>query len=73
MSHARSNCSWVGEYTSFKIADLVGVQRPLAVVAEHPGPLAELPEAVELADLQEGPSMTCSPLARPAIRIFENT
>ena len=35
--------------------DLVGGEGPLAVVAEHPGALGELAEAVQLPDLEEGP------------------
>ena len=54
--------------------DLVGVQRPLAVVAEDLRALAELAEALGArGPSRNGPSITCSPLARPAMRIFTNT
>ena len=53
MSNARSNCSCVGVNTSLMTDDLIGVQRPLAVVAEDAGAHRVVAQRVELADLEE--------------------
>ena len=55
MSQARSNCSCVGREHLVEDRDLVGVQRPLAVVAERAGALAVVAEAVGVADVEVGP------------------
>ena len=51
MSHALSNCSWLDAEDLVQDRDLVGVQRPLAVVAEDLAALAELAEALGVAHL----------------------
>ena len=72
--HALSNCSCVRENTSLRIVDLVGVQRPLAVEAEDLRAGGVVAEALRSrAPSRTGPSITCRPLARPAMRIFMNT
>ena len=53
MSNARSNCSWVGREHLVDDRDLVGVQRPLAVVAEDAGAHRVVAQRVELTDLEE--------------------